>query len=831
MSRVLALTTDLPYFPGRNGHDHFNLRHLARNHDVGLVAPCYDWFPSEGVENLEKFLAGAFFWPRPAGPVPLFAADELRGEFPAWVGRVPAALRRKLLDRLVGVDGLPADAFEKLTILSNCAPQLLHAIASGHWDALVLVQTNIEPWLDRLPAMGGKIVYFHDVRSDYLARAPSQEAHPASIPRRHIEAIRAQEGRVTQRADVVGFVSDLDLRRARRMFSMEAVAGVAPIPVDTAYFHPPTPEWRRDPRPIVLFTGHLSHPPNVDAIFFFLGEVWPRVRRRLPTAVFQAAGMMPSAALRGRIAAAEGAELHANVPDIRPYFWNAGAYVVPMRYGGGVRQKLFEAWSMRTPVVCTTMAAEGTGAQSGVHCWLEDEPEAFAARVVSILESRDSEIVCAAAKAHVEEHNSIASAAPRFEALVNRAVSIKKQAPVKVLFDLRWMEIGKAGGIEQATYELISSIGRLDRRNEYRVYAPSSTCAEWEVPEGFRVRFFHSEAGSRGAEALGAYCANELARGLGLHGVVTPAMRSLANYNRLDFDLVHSVSGYIHPDLIAFPGILTINDLQHLHYPEFFTPGEFEERERLYRASAERARHIICISEYTRQDVHRQYGIPLERMSTVWIIPSRTAWIRLPDPVRRDVLQRMDVGGRYLLFPAHCWLHKNHARLVEALESIDSELPSDFRVIMTGRPFPDEHPAAERLRRWSGSASRVRHLGFRSPREMQALIQGCTALVFPSLFEGYGMPVAEAIIAGRPVLCSNVTSLPEIAGDAAITFDPNDPAAIGKAILDFVRSPERERELREAAVRRRSRFSARRSTIETLSIYQRVYRELYDGCP
>jgi glycosyltransferase involved in cell wall biosynthesis len=403
---------------------------------------------------------------------------------------------------------------------------------------------------------------------------------------------------------------------------------------------------------------------------------------------------------------------------------------------------------------------------------------------------------------------------------------VKKQSPVKVLYDLRWMRIGAAGGIEQAAYELISSIARLDRRNEYRIYAPRSTCSEWDMPAQFRVRFAYSDAGEKQAEAFGAFCANGLASGLGAHPVMTAPMRSLSKYHELDFDLVHSMPSYIHPDLAGFPGILTINDLQHVHHPEFFTPAQWEERERLYRGSAERARHIVCISEFTRQDVHRQYGIPLERMTTVWIIPSRTAWIRLPERLRADLLAGMGVSGRFLLFPAHCWPHKNHARLVEAMRLIDAELPPDVTLVMTGRPFPPDHEAA-RLIREHDLGRRIRHLGFRSPREIQALVQGCTALVFPSLFEGYGMPVAEAIIAGRPVICSNVTSLPEIAGDAALTFDPLNSAQMGARILELIRDPQVERSLGEAAARRRTRFSARASTVATLSIYQRVFNELY----
>jgi glycosyltransferase involved in cell wall biosynthesis len=792
---------------------------------VAVLAPCYDSFPEQGVANLEAFLSRAYFWPRSADDVPLLVSATIQGQLKPWLARLPRRVRWWTLKRLLKIQHQPHDAFDKLAVLANCAPQLISALSHGQWQALVLIQTSIEPWLDYLPASGAKLVYFHDVRSDYLGRAIPL---PGEIPkpREEIDAICQQEQRVTERADVVGFVSELDRQRAERMFPMKAEAGVAPIPVDTDYYLPRRDDWKQDPRPIVLFTGHLSHPPNVDSVLFFLREIWPQVLLQCPNAVFQAVGMAPAPAVVEAIKASPHCELHADVPDIRPYFWNARVYVVPMRYGGGVRQKLFEAWSMRVPVVCTTMAAEGTGAENGTHCWLEDTPSEFARRVALTVQLPDASQVVVAAKTQVEDHNSIAAAAPRFQALVERAVAVRKQRPFKLLYDLRWMELGKAGGIEQATYELVSAVSQLDRRNAYRIFAPRSACSEWDFPKGFQVKRHYSDPVSRQFEVAGSFLTNKLAEGLGMYPVKTPHMRSLAAYNKLDFDIVHSVAGYTHPDMIGFPGVLTINDLQHLHYPQFFSQEEYAERERLYRESAERAGHIICISEFTRQDVHRQYGIPLEKMSTVWIIPSRNVWQPLSESARAVLLSGMQLTGPFFFFPAHCWPHKNHVRLVEAFLRVASDLPANIKLVMTGRPFPDDHPAAMMIRDKNLSA-RVVHLGYRSPLEVRALFQGCLALVFPSLFEGYGMPVAEAIIAGKPVLCSNVTSLPELAGDAALTFDPNSVEEIARGLLDVATDSALRVELTEAAIRRRPLFSARRSAIQTMSIYQRVHDEFY----
>ena len=827
MAKVLVLTTDLPYFPGRNGHDHFNLRYLARNHDVAVLAPCYNEFPEKGILNLESFLFRSYFWPRHVDGKPLLVDTTLQGGLRSWIWRAPQKWRRWVLKKILKIEAQPHDAFHKLSILANCAPQLLRALNHGQWSALVMIQSVVEPWLDYLPAYSAKMVYFHDVRSDYLQRVVPLPDETPKTPK-EIEAIFLQEQRVTRRTEVVGFVSKLDRKRAQRIFHMEAEAGVAPIPVDTEYFKPQPPGKKSATRPVVLFTGHLSHPPNVDAVLFFLQEIWPQVLQCCPQAIFQVAGIFPSSLIVEAIEAARGCELHENVPDIRPYFWNARVYVVPMRYGGGVRQKIFESWSMGVPIVCTTMAAEGTGAKNGVHCWFEDRPAKFAQRVAEALRLAEEPSIVKAAKARVERFNSVAAAAPKFQSLVERAIQIKKRRPFKMLYDLRWMKLGEAGGMEQATYELVTAIGQLDRKNSYRIFAPRSACTEWDLPTGFKVRRFYSDSLSRQIEVACSFMANKLAESLSKHPVLTPQMRSLATYHKLDFDIVHSLAGYTHPDMIGFPGVLTIHDLQHLHYPQFFTNEEYDERDRLYRESAERAMHIICISEFTRQDVHNQYGIPLHKMSTIWNIPSRTVWQPLNASRKVALLKGMGLSTPFFFFPAHCWLHKNHAKLIEAFRLIMTELPTDIKLVLSGRPFTDEHPAAILIREGNLS-SRVVHLGFRSPLEVRALFQGCLAVVFPSLFEGYGMPVAEAIIAAKPVLCSNVTSLPELAGEAALTFDPNSIEEIATNLLEVATKSELRSALSAAAVRRRPAFSARRSAIQTISIYQRVYNEFYNG--
>lgn len=828
---TLVLTADLPFFPGKNGHDFFNLRHLARRHAVGVVGPRHEFFPAQGIENLEQFLAGSYFWPRPAPAAALPPLRPLDGALAAWVQNRPPAWREKWLRRLLAIHDQPPDAYLQLATLSNCAPHLLAALADRPWQTVVLIQTNTAPWLDYLPAHLARFVYFHDVRSDALRRGAALENDRAEAGRQlaAIPAVARQEARICREVEVVGFVSGLDEQRARAAYAPAAETGVAPIPVDTAYYHPAPAGWPRDPRPIVLFTGHLSHPPNVDAVRYFLEAIWPRINAQMPGAVFQAVGCLPAERLLAACQAAGGnVEVHADVPDIRPYFWNASAYVVPMRFGGGVRQKIFEAWSMQAPMVCTTMAVEGTHAAHGANCWLEDEPGAFAARVTALLKGAEPARgeVLAAGERTAHGYNSIPAAATRFEQLVDRAPAIKRQRPYRLLVDLRWMEIGKAGGVEQLAYEMLSAVSRIDHRNEYRILCPRSTFHEWDFPAGFRCRGFFTDKNDARAEALHAAGANGLAESLGRQPILTPPMRALKHYRKLDFDLVHSVCSYTFPDLACFPTVLTMCDLQHVHFPNFFSREEWAVREQLYRASCAAARHITCISEFTRQDLHRTYGVPLEKMTTIWIIPSRAAWLKLEPARSRALLAGMGITGRYFFFPAHPWAHKNHARLLEALALVERELPPDVRLVLTGRRFEPSHPAHAVIA-GRGLQKRVLHLGYRSPSEIRALYANALGLVFPSLFEGFGMPVAEAMIAGCPVACSNTTSLPEIGGDAALLFDPASVPDLAGALLRLATDDRLRANLVAAGQRRRPLFSARVSAVKTLAVYRQAFDDFY----
>ena len=242
----------------------------------------------------------------------------------------------------------------------------------------------------------------------------------------------------------------------------------------------------------------------------------------------------------------------------------------------------------------------------------------------------------------------------------------------------------------------------------------------------------------------------------------------------------------------SVPVVSLIHDLQYLTYPEFFEPEVRHERDRHFRQVCRLAGRLICVSEFTRAAVLEHADVPPERVVAIPSAPQH----RLPAASRVPAALPL-TPGRYLLYPANFWRHKNHELLLTAFGLYRAAHPaSDLKLVLTGAPGPRRDRLIEASRRMRLAESVV-FPGYLPDDEFAALLAGCAAMIFPSLFEGFGMPVLEAMAAGVPVLCANRTSLPEVAGDAALLFDPRRPVEIVDAITCLEADPALRRTLIE----------------------------------
>lgn len=271
-------------------------------------------------------------------------------------------------------------------------------------------------------------------------------------------------------------------------------------------------------------------------------------------------------------------------------------------------------------------------------------------------------------------------------------------------------------------------------------------------------------------------------------------------------------------DSLYFPmakQVFLIPDLQHEAFPEFFPPAILEERRASFIRVMSRAGAIGTLSQYARKTI---VDHPENRCADIFMLqPALTEG----DPCGDDVQLKPEEEallpkGRYFYFPANLWAHKNHRRLFEAFQVFLRKSEATIELVLTGHPEGWEKLKAE------FPDLPIRHLGFVRPGVVQLLYRNATALVFFSLYEGFGMPLLDAFAAGTPVICSNTTSLPEVGGEAVLTCDPLDIEAMSALMERIIRDEGLRTELIERGKARLKLFSWETSARNLREACQRV---------
>ncbi len=280
---------------------------------------------------------------------------------------------------------------------------------------------------------------------------------------------------------------------------------------------------------------------------------------------------------------------------------------------------------------------------------------------------------------------------------------------------------------------------------------------------------------------------------------------------RAGVDLVHSL-GSTHPAWLPVPGVVTIHDLIYRLAPE--THGALMARGMgvLVPLAARSAARVIVPSAATRDDVVRWLGVPTSRVDVVPEGPGVEA-IAAPTPAG-ELRARLGLGDAPVIFsPSAKRPHKNLARLIEALASVP-----DAVLVVPGyaNPYEAELRAVAAA---AGVQERVRFTGWVQGADLEGLYALCSLVCFPSLVEGFGLPVLEAMRRGVPVACSSVSALPEVAGDAALLFDPLSVEAIAAALRRLLADPG---DLPARGRARAAQFSWARAAEGTVASYQRV---------
>ncbi|ABU60168.1 glycosyltransferase family 4 protein [Roseiflexus castenholzii] len=274
--------------------------------------------------------------------------------------------------------------------------------------------------------------------------------------------------------------------------------------------------------------------------------------------------------------------------------------------------------------------------------------------------------------------------------------------------------------------------------------------------------------------------------------------------------------------------VLTIHDLTTRRFPDMHVAENVALHAAKERFARDRADRIIAVSEATRRDIVCELGIPPERISVVYEAADVRFRPRAPDETC-SVLARYDIAhGAYVLSVGTLEPRKNYIRLIEAYAVLCARYAADARrlppLIIAGG-YGWKHDAILAAPERAGVAGQVRFIGRIPDDDLPALVAGARLFVYPSLYEGFGLPPLEALASGTPVVVANTSSLPEVVGDAGLYCDPYQVSDIARQIAALLDSEDLALRLRHAGIERAKQFSWERAARETLAVYAQARAE------
>lgn len=411
----------------------------------------------------------------------------------------------------------------------------------------------------------------------------------------------------------------------------------------------------------------------------------------------------------------------------------------------------------------------------------------------------------------------------------------------RIVIDASIEPDGSAGGIQQVLIGLASGFNELAEAGELELeilFVTASGCSGWlreytgqgagivELPAPAvapRERF-KQMLGPLRAPVIGLARALKRAAGIRPQGMPPGLVRSSGFAESLQPDLIHHTypPHYVATDVRS---VCTLYDLQHVHLPEYFDADHYRWREVANPQMIAQCVLSSTISDFTLEDVVRQYGVDRSRLRTIRLAPVNPFY-PVPTPAQVTALcERLALPERFLVFPAVTYPHKNHLRLLQALALLRDQ----------GLVVPLVAPGSRRLA-WDQIRAAIDDLrlgdqvmfpGFLEPGDLRALYKRAQALVFPSLFEGAGLPVIEAFVEGLPVICSDIPAIREYGGQACGYFDPLSPESIGAAIVQVWNDGRFAQQLRQLGHTQSQQFSWRRTARE----YAQLYVDALNGKP
>lgn len=369
---------------------------------------------------------------------------------------------------------------------------------------------------------------------------------------------------------------------------------------------------------------------------------------------------------------------------------------------------------------------------------------------------------------------------------------------------------GRIGGMETYIRNLVERIQTADTGNSYLLLCDRRFAGEFPiVGDNLRVQYVDYARPSL----------NWFMRGVFRNTLNVDILKM--EMGKIEVDLIHHPFTVVTPMGSGIPAVLTFWDMQHEFFPEFFSRLELRKRRLIYPASVREAARIIVSSGFTGDCLVERYGIAKEKIE---VIPTGYGpeYRVIDDPEGlQQIREKYGLDRPFLFYPAATWPHKNHGNLLAALKILKGSYGFDGELLLSGIAMQSHGGVMAEAARLGLSES-VRLLGYLPAGDLPYLYNCARMMVFPSLFEGFGIPLVEAMACGCPVACSDTTSLPEVAGDAGALFAPLKPEDIAETVWSVWADEAKQREMRERGLERVRLFTWDETARRTIEVYRKT---------
>jgi glycosyltransferase involved in cell wall biosynthesis len=370
---------------------------------------------------------------------------------------------------------------------------------------------------------------------------------------------------------------------------------------------------------------------------------------------------------------------------------------------------------------------------------------------------------------------------------------------------------GRIGGVETYFRQLLHHLQREDGGHEYTITCKNTEAGCFRL---YNPRFSVKQFG------FGRPSLRWLIRGVLFEishiDIMTPLM------SRLPVDVLHHPFTVLEPLRLNIPSVLTFWDMQHEFYPEFFSRRELRFRNYAFRASAQKANRIIVSSEFSKACLVERYGVISGKIDVIYTGYGEE-YRPIDDRAALEAIRgNYQLPDSFIYYPAALWPHKNHRALLDAIYLVRNKYGLNVNLVLSGLSAG----RADELRYEIQQRSLERAIiviGYIPYDDLPYLYNLATMMIFPSLFEGFGIPLVEAMACGCPVACSNTTSLPEVVGErGALLFDPQSIEEIASAIITVCGNCELRDKMRMAGLKRAEMFDWRETARKTRTVYEKA---------